>query len=478
MHTGRPIDQEDWGVEDINDYPIWREFIQEQQATFDMAVFHDYENIKTLIASFSVHIKAKFISAAESITNDIIGQFKVDKLDANLKKTILKLNEARINSKPILVEHDPDNALLYHALNNLGNNQKIKHNELIAQYLQFKLVKLASQTECCGEDIKQRSIGLVKELSIWTPDRIYKACLYYVEYAVQRYKNTLESNFKKLGNFKPNTTQKVMEHSLVSALIERFIEPIKEFVLQLNQVFQVKMPLFGYGSNEFTADVKMIYYKIAHNVKPLHVKECENNILDATKYNSIQQEKIKNERLERESAELLKQQEINRANNALNQKLTSLQRNIPNLDEDIATYPHLRKALIAAYDYLEAKRESCWSFLRHGEDGRKATILFMQQLVNMPIKSLENVQDEALQFLRAEGPYAHTYASNYHKTSRSGFIVDSGLLQGREKDIPKLSRLRSKHQQLGLFRDLEQDDRVAITEQVKALPLSGRSRKL
>jgi len=133
----------------------------------------------------------------------------------------------------------------------------------------------------------------------------------------------------------------------------------------------------------------------------------------------------------------------------------------------------LRMALSAAYDYLNTIKGNS-----HGGHGEEAGILFINNILNLKDKSLENIQKEAFDFVNGKGKngeYGTWYggASGYHKHSRIAFITDSGLFDNLKGVIfPYKTSQKNRffdHQNQGAFSKLDDENRKDFTKRVSLL---------
>ncbi len=96
------------------------------------------------------------------------------------------------------------------------------------------------------------------------------------------------------------------------------------------------------------------------------------------------------------------------------------------LSETLKAKSPLVKALSAAYAYLGER-----SILKI--QSRKTTELFIKNLLEISKHDLATIQQEALRFLKGEGPYRAWYgtgSSSDSRDSRLSFLYDSGLFNG------------------------------------------------
>lgn len=129
----------------------------------------------------------------------------------------------------------------------------------------------------------------------------------------------------------------------------------------------------------------------------------------------------------------------------------------------------LRLALMAAYAYYVAELG-----MKHGSHGKEATLLFIQNLLALNPASHEQVQCEALKFIKGKGDYGTWYggASGYHCHSRISYLLDSTLFDDRQEVIVGVLTVRMSksfflHQRK--FSDYSSDSRKELTASVKAL---------
>lgn len=506
MITARPIDNENWGVPNIKDYPVWQFVVNKIESRLDLGVFDDRPNIKGIFTNFVADIQSKFNQAAEEIANEInnkISELKANQKNQDKLKVFENVQQQILNARTLskTQELDHEDAMVYYAVNGNANQVRAKNNEDWMKKLQFQLILKASQAEFLGEEIKNKANAFINQLKeIWTSENIMTLCLHYVVHAARRYKDNkngeLNTVTQTLIDARPHKEKEKLaikkQHKvekLYEFLLEDFINPIMDYIQSLCATFGKEFNSV-YGTHSFEDDVEKITYRFVHGAVKDEILQSQ-DVLAGTSLR-IHQEERSAAILREEKAKVSQHEtETRLAQHAVN-VISTIEINNNAAKDDLANQisnnTYLRKALIAAYEYMHAKRESCWSWMRHSDDGKKATVLFVDQLINKLITNKDlsetSIQNEALMYLNSQGIYSQFWASGYHLTSRIKYILDAGILDNRVDEIVTKEFKDSVLGDQGLFSQkatykqndiddlraqLSHDARVDILEKVKGL---------
>lgn len=352
--------------------------------------------------------------------------------------------------------------------------------------------------------------NLIQQLSIWTPENIVALCIFYLESALFDFKQIYNEKFnngfdkepvkKQLNDrYEGNEAKLDFSLKLLNINLDEWEISSKEFSFKkladsLYSEFIKPMLNFLENKRNELGMEQMMASDSVNALKKFHTvvkKFTKSNITSALHENNINQPgmPIFNPVSEDEIKE--KKAELNRATaeaKRIQDRRLSAWQAISNIPHNINNYvsigtlnnnEYLQMALSASYIYYTNKNKGLLYY--HGDDGKKATEIFVDAILANPSKA--NIQNEALDYIKGVGKYkvsCFSGGSGYHKSSRIAFIIDSGLLDDREEEIKKIYKqpattnvhFFNPHKRTAfdkLMTDNGRDARIDVTNAVKSL---------
>ena len=312
------------------------------------------------------------------------------------------------------------------------------------------------------EDLQLQVDVLAEQLSIWSLENLIILCNEYLkEYAMHSHDDNSVRCYDNPARY--------LSEKFISPVIENLINPLR---------YILGKKMLNLNISEVTSDLEHAYREYLENKK----------ISDNSVSGSVSRSRSDSESASTstsEDANLKSSIHLIKSNNVdagMNQQLLDakeavkcLAKLVPEkveyIHHVIANNDALRMALSAGYLYMKAVKG-----YTHRDHGEEATILFINNILNLKDKSFENIQKEAIDFIKGQGKdnqYGTLYggASSHHRHSRISFIIDSGLFDNLKGVIfPYKTTTKNRffdHQ--NTFANLKPEDRKELTMRVKML---------
>ncbi|GEM_PF-4892142 len=305
---------------------------------------------------------------------------------------------------------------------------------------------------------------LQQQIEVFSVKNLLVLCLDYMRHYVRLFESSLRSGLELSSNPMLQKELKAVykmlppHEMLEQVVIKRFLMPM------IDDVINPTLSLLGKSSISVSKyELEMLRDQVLKlQEMPIHKQPGEvERDTSASPVTSLDRRPATH--TPKESNELL---DLDASSMKLRDTVLSI---VPDANYDplkINQSQALRQALIAACSYYLAE-----SGMHHGSHGKEATILFINRLLALKDTSVEKIQREALKFIQGKGEYGAWYggASGFHRHSRVGFLLDSGLFDNkRDLIMLSLSTTISFFGQRS-FADLPNEERKDLTQTVKSM---------
>lgn len=358
--------------------------------------------------------------------------------------------------------------------------------------------------------LEDRKNKLREELSIWTAENISALCVYYVEFVyfrlmsmhnklyLEQKQRTVDEIKKLPDEFYIAICQELgvdcNDNDRVNAKV-KFLRTLSRISFEYDT--RNEFSLLGIIEDVKNNFIKHIFYKINEwrsslNMITISEKDVNQAIVNfEKKCEKFASRKSVKEQIDLDiyynkpskpimpefHAQQIEIARLGRARLAITNIHRVNQEIVNPSDKEIEDNEYLQMALSASYSYYIAKKG--WY---HGDHGMEATRLFIDKVLSMKDKVL--IQNEALRYLKGEDCYEACIggSSGHHESSRTAFILESGLLDDRLNEIAIVrddlcqgqglfsqTYIYKQREKVDARRKLTQEERKIITEEVKQL---------